>query len=144
MENNSPGFISIDLLIALAGWFGAQTIKLINIRIREKRFDLTAFVSTGGMPSAHSAFVSALATSIGINYGFDSGSFAIATVFALIVMFDAQSVRKAVGDQAAIINKIMEEKKVKAEYLHELLGHTRLQVFAGMLLGILIAVLLAF
>ena len=100
------------------------------------------------MPSAHSAFVTALAASMGLNYGFDSAYFAIAAALAVVVMYDAAGVRRAAGKQAAKINKIIKHLMDKRsgyqdtqEQLRELLGHTPLEVMAGALLGIIIAIL---
>lgn len=107
--------------------------------------DFYIFVSTGGMPSSHSSMVSALATSIGLTAGFGSPLFALALGFALVVMFDAQSFRRAAGQQARLLNQIVEELFKEHHFsekkLAELLGHTRYEVFFGMLLGILIAIL---
>ena len=107
-------------LITLAVWFLAQTIKVILGVFKEKRFNFRWFVGTGGMPSSHSAGASALATSVGVTYGFDSALFAIALIFTLIVMFDAQGVRFATGKQAEILNKMLEDiywkKKLDEEH----------------------------
>lgn len=130
---------------AAAAWIIAQSIKVAFGVFREKRFNFRWFVGTGGMPSSHAAGVSALATSIGITYGFDSAIFAIALTFALIVLFDAQGVRFAAGRQARILNKMLDDiywkKKIDEQQLKELLGHTPVEVFAGAALGILISLL---
>ncbi|MCK5399628.1 divergent PAP2 family protein [bacterium] len=136
MITHNPWYMNFILWSAMAGWMIAQSIKLVWIIITEKRLDMTIFVSTGGMPSAHSAFVSGLATSVGLKHGFDGALFAIATVFALIVMFDAQSIRRAAGEQAVVLNRMIKEKRIGVDNLHELLGHTKFQVFTGMLVGI--------
>ncbi len=136
----NPAFIS-----AFFGWLVAQALKFIFHYINTRRIDFYVFVSTGGMPSSHSSTVSALATSIGIMSGFGSPLFALALVFALVVMFDAQSFRRAAGQQARLLNQIVEElfkeHHFSEDKLAELLGHTRYEVFFGMLLGILIALL---
>lgn len=130
---------------ALLAWLVAQLIKFSTEVVKSKRFDFTYFVSTGGMPSAHSASVCGLATKIGVDNGFHTALFAIALWFALIVMFDAQSVRRAAGEQAAILNQIVEEMMTEHHFsqtkLKELLGHTRVEVFAGMLVGIIVGCL---
>jgi len=94
----------------------------------------------GGMPSAHSAMVSGLATAVGIQNGFGSTLFAITFAFASIVMFDASTVRRATGLQARLLNQIVDEifkhHHLSAQKLKEILGHTRTEVFAGMLVGI--------
>jgi acid phosphatase family membrane protein YuiD len=97
------------------------------------------------MPSSHAAGVTALATSVGLSYGFNSGLFAITAIFALIIMFDAQGVRRQTGQQAEILNKIMEDiyfkRVLKEERLKELLGHTPVEVLIGAFLGILLALI---
>lgn len=125
---------------ALVAWLVAQLIKFLIGWLRVRTLDFTYFVSTGGFPSAHSASVSAIAMSIGMASRFDSAIFALAMWFALIVMFDAQSVRRAAGDQARILNQLAEElmqhHHLSQKKLAELLGHTPVEVGAGMLLGI--------
>ncbi len=130
-------------LTVLMAWLLAQTLKVAIGVIREKRFNFRWFVGTGGMPSSHAATVSALATSIGLTFGFSSPFFAIAFFFALIIMFDAQGVRRQSGQQAEILNKMIEDiylnRGIKQERLIKLLGHTPVQVFIGAALGILVA-----
>jgi len=133
------------LITALLAWFVAQTLKVLRGVIKEKRFDFRWFIGTGGMPSSHAAGAAALASSIGLNYGFNSVVFALAVTFAIVVMFDAQGVRRATGKQAQILNKVMEDiywqGKIKEDRLRELIGHTPIEVIVGMLLGIVIAFL---
>ena len=136
------------LMPALTGWAAAQTIKVILTLVLVKRMDVTRFVGAGGMPSAHSAFVTALAVSMGLNYGFDSAYFAMATALATVVMYDAAGVRRAAGKQAAKINRIIKHLREKStdyqdmeKQLQELLGHTPIEVVAGALLGILISII---
>jgi len=130
---------------AIIAWMVAQFVKFMTEVAKNRRIDFTYFVSTGGMPSAHSASVCALATHIGVNSGFHTPIFALAGLFSMIVMFDAQSVRRAAGEQAKILNQIVDEVLHKHHLSHtklaELLGHTRLEVFAGLLLGILVGIL---
>jgi len=132
------------LITTLMGWIIAQTIKVIIGVVREKRFNFLWFIGTGGMPSSHASGASALATSVGINYGFDSVYFALAVMFALVTMFDAQGVRRATGKQARILNMMMADihfkKRIQEERLRELIGHTPIEVFAGAILGALIAI----
>lgn len=132
------------LTAALLGWIVAQSLKVLLGVVTERRFNFRWFVGTGGMPSAHSAGVSALATAVGLTRGFDSPLFAIALIFALVTMFDAQGVRRAAGQQAELLNAILEDiywKRPIAEgRLKELLGHTPIEVFVGAALGILLAI----
>lgn len=133
-----------SLWAAIFGWLVAQTIKMFICLVRTGRLDFRYLVSTGGMPSAHSAMVSALATALGITLGFDSAIFGLGVSFALIVMFDAQSVRKAAGEQAQLLNQIVDEllheHHLSETKLKELLGHTQLEVFMGALTGITTAI----
>jgi hypothetical protein len=134
------------LMTALLAWFIAQTIKVTLGAIKYKRFDFRWFIGTGGMPSSHTAGASALATSVGLNYGFGSAVFALAATFAIVVMFDAQGVRRSTGKQAQILNMVMEDiywkGKIKEDRLRELIGHTPIQVLVGMFLGVLISFIL--
>lgn len=127
----------------LLGWIVAQTMKMISCLIKSRRLDFSYMVSTGGMPSAHSAMACSLATSLGLCEGFDSAVFAFGCAFAIVVMFDAQSVRKAAGEQARLLNQIVDEllreHHLSENKLKELLGHTRLEVFMGMITGIVTA-----
>lgn len=129
-----------------ASWFMAQSIKVILGVFMEKRFNFRWFVGTGGMPSSHAALVSSLTTSIGVSYGFDSALFAVTLVFSLIVLFDAQGVRYAAGKQAEVLNKMLDDiywkKRLDDKGLKEFLGHTPVEVFAGIALGIIISLLL--
>lgn len=133
-------------MVTLSAWAVAQTIKVGLGVIRKKKFDFRWFVGTGGMPSSHAAGASCLATAIGFQYGFDSVYFALAASFALVVMFDAQGVRRATGKQAYILNKIMDDiywqGKTKESRLRELIGHTPIEVITGCLIGIAIAYLM--
>ncbi len=128
---------------AFFGWFIAQTIKVILGVIREKRFNFKWFVGTGGMPSSHAAGVTALATSVGLYQGVDTPLFGVTLMFSVIVICDAQGVRRATGQQAGILNAIMEDiyfkKKIPEKKLKELIGHTPFQVIMGILLGLAVA-----
>ena len=97
------------LLTTLFAWLVAQTIKVIIGIIKQKRFDFRWFIGSGGMPSSHAAGATCLACATGLKYGFDNVIFAIAAAFALVVMFDAQGVRRATGRQARILNKITDD-----------------------------------
>lgn len=96
-------------IITLYAWIIAQTIKVIIGVVRQKRFDFRWLVGTGGMPSSHTAGATCLATILGLEYGFNSPYFALAASFAIVVMFDAQGVRRSTGRQARILNRIMDD-----------------------------------
>ena len=133
------------LLSTLSAWFTAQVFKVVIGFFREKKFNFKWFIRSGGMPSSHVALSACLTTSMGLYYGFDSGLFAMALGFAVITMFDAQGVRRHSGRQATILNRILEDiyerRGVQEARLKELVGHTSIEVYAGGLLGILIAAL---
>ncbi|HPN56703.1 MAG TPA: divergent PAP2 family protein, partial [Candidatus Omnitrophota bacterium] len=120
------------MVITLTVWALAQCIKVFLGVIRERRFNFRWFIGTGGMPSSHAAGATALATTIGMERGFDSVIFALSAVFALVTMFDAQGVRRATGQQAEILNRILEDiywrGKIETNRLVELIGHTPIQV----------------
>ncbi|MPM58787.1 hypothetical protein SDC9_105620 [bioreactor metagenome] len=133
------GNLILDL--SIFAWLFAQIIKVVVVLVTKKKLDIHYIISSGGMPSSHAAFVCACATSTGIMYGWYSPFFAIATVLAIIVMYDAANVRKAAGEQAKILNYMMEHwtempPAIFGKELKELLGHTPLQVFFGAILGI--------
>jgi acid phosphatase family membrane protein YuiD len=127
------------------GWITAQGLKVLFGLLREKKFNFIWLLRTGGMPSAHSAAVAALTFSLGKELGFSSPIFALSCFFALLTMFDAQTWRRSIGVQARILNRIIQDlqtkRKIKEDQLKELAGHTPTEVFAGALLGVIIAML---
>jgi acid phosphatase family membrane protein YuiD len=132
------------LICSMLGWLIASAFKIIILFIREKRLDFRKIFASGGMPSSHSATVSSLATAVAKTDGLGSTSFAVSFIFAFIVMYDAAGVRRAAGEQARILNQLVnnltEHKPVYLKKnLKEIIGHTPLEVVVGALLGILIA-----
>ena len=129
------------LWVSIAAMFGVQLWKFISPLLFQHRFDPSRLWETGGMPSSHSALVTALAASVGMNSGFGSTSFAIAVALAIVVMYDAAGIRQAAGKQAQKINQIVNEllsgHPLNEEQLRELLGHTPLQVAVGAVIGAL-------
>lgn len=128
------------LWVALLASGLAQVLKLAIRYLHSGKIDFRVLVDTGGMPSSHAALVTALAIGVGSREGWDSLLFAIAAVFAFIVMYDAAGIRQAAGKQARVLNKmiaeLMSEKHEFNEiHLKELLGHTPIQVIAGAILG---------
>ena len=119
----------------------AQTLKVIIGYFKERRFNFKWFLGTGGMPSSHAAGVAALSTAVGTQFGFDSALFAVALVVTLITLFDAQGVRRSSGRQARILNRMLEDmtshRPIQEDRLNELLGHTPIEVLAGVGVGIL-------
>ena len=135
------------VVTSLSCWFLAQLIKVIINWVIQKKFVLERLFGDGGMPSGHSATVSSLATIIGLMNGFDSPLFAIAGILAVVVCHDATGVRQETGKQAMMLNeivRILEAEELPEVKLKELVGHTPLQVFAGILLGISGACLMYF
>lgn len=128
---------------AVTSWVVAQLIKLILTLIFQRKLDLVRLIGSGGMPSSHSATVTATAATTGMLLGFDSIFFGIAAMFAFVVMYDAAGVRRAAGKQAKLLNELIEnffsEHYINQTKLKELLGHTPIEVLAGALLGIIVS-----
>ena len=124
----------------------AQGIKILLGVVRLKRFDFRWLLGTGGMPSTHAAGVSALSAAIGLQSGFNSPLFAVCLAFTVITLFDAQGVRRWSGRQAQVLNKVLEDMYFKRRFqeqrLKELLGHTPIEVLAGVGVGIVTALVL--
>ena len=135
-------------MAAVLGWAVAQVIKTIIDFSLNKKVNFERLVGSGGMPSCHSSTVCALCVAAGVEYGLGSGEFAIAGILAVIVMYDARGVRRETGNQAEVLNQIMEFFRMpengvfKLEFdqdkLKVLIGHTPLQVLCGAILGIII------
>ena len=133
------------LVAALLAWLIAQLLKEILYLIQNRKMNWDRFWGSGGMPSSHAALVTSLVMSIAIeDGGISSTSFAIALVFAFVVIYDATGVRYATGEQGKVLNKINElkgdENKLFEKDFKELIGHTKLEVFAGSVLGIAVAI----
>lgn len=143
-------FGNTPLLAAATATLLAQGLKVLLVAVTERRLALDRLLETGGMPSSHTAAVSALATSLGIRFGWASPYFAIAAVFGSIVMYDATGIRRAAGLQAELINELVQELAhlfddgFRPQALKTLLGHTYPQVIVGALLGISTGALVAF
>ena len=127
-------------------WFGIQTFKVVYDLIVTKKFNFKRILGAGGMPSSHSAVVMSLAVLIGKSYGFSSPIFALALIFAFVVMYDAAGIRRAAGKQASLLNKIVETPGLSgievSEKLVEVLGHTPTQVIVGATIGVIVAIFL--
>ena len=130
------------LLTSLSSWFVAQLLKTIIHAIENKKLVLERLVGDGGMPSGHSATVTSLCVYCGLHVGFDSFQFAVTAILAIIVCHDAMGVRLETGKQAEVINELtktielLSSKEWTQEKLKEFVGHTPIQVLAGILLGI--------
>ena len=139
------------LISAVLSWVIAQLIKTLITLVVTKKFSVERLFGAGGMPSAHSAMVCALTIAVSRRVGIASPEFAIAFILAGVVMYDAMGVRRAAGEQAKVLNRMMdtwdkdeadELEQESDKELKEVLGHTPLEVLGGALLGILIALLL--
>lgn len=135
------------LMAAVLSWLMAQIIKTVITLIQTRSFVPERLFGAGGMPSAHSAMVCALFMCIGHERGISSPEFALAFCFAMVVIYDAMGVRRAAGEQAKVINRmadIMEKggTEVSKKELKEYLGHTPVEVLAGMLLGIIVSLVI--
>lgn len=129
------------LACAVVAWATAQLAKTVIHLIINKKFDPERLVGMGGMPSCHSAMVCALTVSTARAEGVNSTLFAIAIMFATVVMYDAMGVRRAAGEQAKVLNRLVQEDdENEGKPLKEFLGHKPIEVLAGALLGILVAV----
>ena len=138
------------LISGLVGWGAAQVLKTIIYALMHHTLDLTRIFGDGGMPSGHSATVCAVATSAGILYGLGSFPFAISVIVAIIVMHDAMGVRHESGEQAKVLNQMIDQWIEVSEknapflqnmHLKEMVGHTPLQVVAGFLVGLVVGLL---
>ena len=126
-------------------WFAIQTFKVLHDLIKTKKFNFKRIMGAGGMPSSHSAVVTAMATMIGKNEGVGTPLFALSFLFAFVVMYDACGVRRAAGKQARLLNKIVETPGLTGmqvtERLVEVLGHTPVEVFVGAIIGIVVGLI---
>lgn len=131
-----------------AAWILAQSVKVIRNVIRRRKFNVRWITDTGGMPSSHSAGTASVATVVGIYAGVNSVLFLLALVFALVTMFDAASVRRSVGRQAVLLNRMLDEiyaqGKFSEQYLREFLGHTPIEVIVGAIVGVAISFLICY
>lgn len=135
------------LLTSLSSWLVAQVLKVIINACIHKKLVWERLVGDGGMPSGHSATVSSLAVVTGLICGFGTFQFAVTAILAVIVCHDAMGVRQETGKQAVMLNEIiqiLEAEELPEVKLKELVGHTPLQVIAGILIGIANACLMYF
>lgn len=146
MDYISSFFHNYVLMAAIISWGSAQVVKTIIDFAFTREFSPERLVGSGGMPSCHSATVCALSTAAALHYGMGSFEFAISCIFAIVVMYDARGVRRETGNQAEVLNQIMQflsssnpgEIKFTQENLKELIGHTPLQVLIGAFFGIMV------
>ena len=137
-------------IVSVSSWFVAQFLKTVIYALENKKWDWTRLFGDGGMPSGHSATVSSLAMLSALTFGFDSFEFAVTAILAIIVCHDAMGVRLETGKQAVKINEILEAfellapDKISEANLKEFVGHSPIQVMAGILLGIVNAIIMFF
>ncbi len=137
------------LICAVTAWFVAQALKIPTYWLIDKKLDISRFFGSGGMPSSHSAFVMALVLIVGAVEGFGTAEFAISVVLAAIVMYDASGVRRETGLQAQVINEILRKvfvdgQPISEAELKELVGHTKVEVAGGFIVGVLTALAFIF
>lgn len=142
-----PGIVYNAIFVsAVTAWAIAQILKVAVSVILLRKLNLQLIFSSGGFPSSHSAAVSALALGIGKYYGWDSPIFAVSAVFGMIVLYDAAGVRRAAGKQAEVLNQLVERlypgPNSDQDRLKELIGHTPLEVFGGVSVGIMVGLLI--
>jgi len=129
-------------------WILNQTLKISLYYFTEKKWNIGRFFGAGGMPSTHSAISMSVAVAIGFAEGWDSSIFALALIVSMIVMADAAGVRRATGEQAKVLNKIIleffEEIKIRDERLREWVGHTPFEVIVGALFGMIMSAILSY
>ena len=136
------------LVSAVAGWIVAQVLKTMLDFALNRTINWERMVGSGGMPSSHSATVCGLTTAAALRYGVSSFEFAVCFVLSMVVMYDATGVRRETGKQAKLLNSILSENPLKLnaevlqEKLKEYVGHTPLQVVAGAILGICLALVI--
>ena len=150
-------FINFPFWASLAAIFFAQFVKVPIHFIATKKLDWSLLTSTGGMPSSHSAAVTALTTGVALESGLHSPVFAVSAIFAIITMFDASGVRRQAGEQAIVLNQLVadfnklvedvktwpqKEEKQKRKELKELLGHKPIEVFFGGITGVILTLVL--
>ncbi|EUJ32414.1 putative membrane protein yuiD [Listeria floridensis FSL S10-1187] len=151
-------FENVPLVASIIAILFAQFVKVPIRLMVSRKIEWGLMFSTGGMPSSHSAAVTALMTTLAIEHGFGSPYFAVAVVFGIIVMFDATGVRRQAGEQAVVLNKLVSdfqdfvehakgltapEQEVKQKHLKELLGHKPMEVFFGAVTGISIGLIIS-
>jgi acid phosphatase family membrane protein YuiD len=134
------------LIIALIAWALAQIIKIPIDYPRSHRWNWSLLFTTGGMPSSHSALMTATTNAIGLFYGFDNPIFALGVAITMIVIYDAAGVRRQAGIHAQRINVLFDEllagHPLDEKELYEVLGHTPVEVAGGILFGILVSTIL--
>lgn len=142
-------FQNTALWCAVAAWFTAQALKIPTYWLVEKKLNLMRFFGSGGMPSSHTAFVISLTIMIGATQGFDTALFALSVILSAIVMYDASGVRRETGVQGQVLNEIIRKVFVDGQpitdvELKELVGHTKVEVAGGFIVGVLTALAFIF
>lgn len=148
MQFFSDLWFNVPLRCSAISWAVAQGLKVLITLWLDKRLDWRRCFGMGGMPSSHSAFVFSLMLAIGISHGVSTPEFALAFGLAAVVIYDAMGVRRETGKQGAVLNQILSEvlvegKPITEQQLKELVGHTPLEVAAGVILGLLITLIFA-
>jgi acid phosphatase family membrane protein YuiD len=139
-------FLNVPLLAALSAWVIAQVVKLPIEYLRSRDWNWALLLRPGGMPSSHSALVTAAAHALGLTQGFDAAIYALAVVVAIVVVYDAMGIRRQAGRHARVINRLVQDlfegHAPRPDELREVLGHSPMEASVGVILGILVAQLL--
>jgi acid phosphatase family membrane protein YuiD len=140
-------FRNPTLIAALSAWALAQILKMPVHYAQSRNWDWSLLLRAGGMPSSHSALVTATAHGIGLTIGFDTPLFALSVAMAMIVIYDATGIRREAGKQATIINAIVQDileghPLRSQDHLREVLGHSPMEALVGSILGVVIAQIL--
>lgn len=134
------------LIAGLVAWALAQVIKVPVEYLSKRRWNWSLLLQAGGMPSSHSALVVGVTHAVGLYNGFDTALFAIAFMVTMVVVYDATGIRRQAGLHAALINAMISDlaagHPLKGEYLKEVLGHTPVEAFGGVVLGLIVAQLI--
>jgi acid phosphatase family membrane protein YuiD len=138
-----PVFYNYVLIAALIAWGIAQVIKVPIEYLQTHKWNWSLFIQAGGMPSSHSALIVGITHGIGLSMGFDTPLFALAFAMCMVIIYDATGIRRQAGKHAELINAMINDlasgNPLKQEQLREVLGHTPLQVLAGIALGLIVA-----
>ena len=133
------------LVAVLIAWLLAQSLKVPIFYLQKHRWNWALMISTGGMPSSHSALIVSAAASIGLNVGFNNPLFALAVATAMIIVYDATGIRRQAGLHAQkiniLINELLKGHPISEKQLKEVLGHSPLEVVGGVVLGIVVAII---
>jgi uncharacterized protein len=135
-------FTNEIFIVTIISFAICQLVKTITGFIAKKKFDVSLLMATGGMPSSHTSTVTALTLGVGFSQGFASPLFVVTLFISLIVIRDALGVRRTVDSLIKYTNKLIKGKKLGLKQITKIAGHTPLQVFGGLLLGVVVTLII--